>query len=138
MQPNRASILWMGEGSELPTASGDGNAGAVVIEVPGEAEVAVGRAHGDQMDVGHGLRVRDHTKEIGDDCLLVPDDEGTVAELVDEHGVMQGPMPVVAPETRQFRHDLIIVMLCAARDVQRGAMPRGRQQRRGLGGSAAR
>ena len=47
MKPNRASIVWIDDGSELPTASGDGKAGEVVIELPGEAEVAVGRTHGD-------------------------------------------------------------------------------------------
>jgi hypothetical protein len=117
MKPDRASIFWVGDGSELSTALGDGNAGKVVTELPGEAKVAMGRTHGDQVDVSYGLRVRDEPKEIGDDCRLVSDDEGTVSELVDEHGMMQGPIPVVTPEIRQFRDDLIIVRLRAAYDV---------------------
>jgi hypothetical protein len=123
MKPNRASIFRVGDGSELSTASGDGKAGEVVIELPGEAKVAVGRAYGDQVDVGYRLRVRDKTEEIRHDFLLIPDDEGTVSEFVDEHGVMQGPIAVVTPEIRQFRDDLIVVMLRAARDVHMRATP---------------
>jgi hypothetical protein len=88
----------------------------VIIELPSEAEVSVGRTHGDQVDVSHGLRVCDETKEIRDDFLLIPDDESTVSEFVDKHRVMQGTIPIVTPELRQFRHDLIKVMLRAARD----------------------
>jgi hypothetical protein len=123
MKPNRASIFWAGDGSELPTASRDCKAGEVVIEVPGEAKVAVGRTSGDQVDVGYGLRVRDKTKEIGDDFLLVSDDTGTVPEFVDEHGVIQGSISVVTPEIRQFGHDLIIVMLRAVRNVHMRLIP---------------
>jgi hypothetical protein len=123
MKPNRASIFWVGDGCELYTVLGNCKAREVVIALPGEAKVAVGRTHGDQVDVGYGLRVRDETKEIGDDFRLVPDDEGTVSEFVDEHGVMQGAIPVVTPEIRQFRYDLIIVRLCAARDVHMRPTP---------------
>jgi hypothetical protein len=117
VKPNRSDVFRVGDGSELRTAAGDGIAGEVVIELPGEAEVAVGRSHGDQVDIGHGLRVRDEPKEVCDDRLLVADDEGTVCEFVDEHGVVQGPVAVVTPEIRQCRHDLIITVLRAARDV---------------------
>jgi hypothetical protein len=117
MKPNRSGIFWVSDSPELATALRNCKAGEVVIELSAKPEVSVGSTHRYQVDVGHGSRVCDETKEIGDDFLLVPDDEGTVSEFVDEHGVMQGPITVVTPEIRQFRHDLIIVVLRAARDV---------------------
>jgi hypothetical protein len=77
----------------------------------------VGTTNRDEVNIANGLRLRDEAKEIRDDLLMVTNDIGRVAEFVDVHWVMQRPVPVVTPEVRELRHDLIIVGLGAPRDV---------------------
>src|SRR5262245_26911718 len=63
-----------------------------------------------------GLRGRDESEEVGHHLVAVADDMGAVAELVQEHGVMQGPVVAVTPEIRELHHDLVVVPLRAPAD----------------------
>ena len=102
MKSNRHRVLRCRDGLEPCAAPGDRERREVVVELSGEAELAMGVTNCDKVNVADRFYLRDEAEEIGHNRSMVTNNVGRVSEFIDEHQVMQGPVTVMSPEVREL------------------------------------
>src|SRR4051812_46935496 len=115
---DRARIRWRRDRLDVPAAVSP----RVLDKMPEQqfAEASSPRrdARRDDMHVTNRLDLRDESEQIGRDHTAVADYEGRIAELVDQHRMMQMPNLPAIPEIRERIQDLGEILLRTVRNCR--------------------
>ncbi len=121
MELDRLLVARMAGGFELRAAAPSRFVDEVFIELPGQSLPTIFRVDRDQMDVGSRLGLRDETHEIRCDSLVVLYDVSSIAEFVDEDGVMQLVCEITLPIGAVIGDDAVKICSGHLRDVHEKA-----------------
>jgi hypothetical protein len=112
MERNRRGVAWSGYCLDPLASALTRKAPKTFVQRASESLPSLIVANRHKMNIGEPALWKKESEQVCNDrTLLVPDQEGTVTELVNEHGVMQLDWIAITPESGQVVDDHVEICL---------------------------